>query len=705
MTDAPRRTQDEAALAAARSDIDELRAEVAAQRTEIDALRAALSERHEAQAPSAAGDKLAAVTQALADLVFFLTPGGVIVDYQASQSIPTYVPPSEFLGRRMVDLLPAQPARMIEDALEAIARGEALYVVEYPLDEPSGERWYEGRFAPLSTHSVVAVVRDVTAHVEAQRQLEEANGHLAAIVEALPDWMVVVELDGTIRRIQAPTRDDDKHATPDVEQLVGRRVRDVIPQELAEMAEGILERQRTHEHATESFEFEWDLLGERRFFQARVVPCGADAVLGLFRDLTGLRRAMVRRSELRLETTERQKREALSILAGGIAHDFNNILTGVLGNVGLARMELPPSTSIGESLREIEHAAQRGAALSRQMLAFSGQGRFLVAPADLSQVVQRTLGRVARALPASARLVVDLAEGLPPAQCDAEQVAQALVSLTQNAAEALREGFGTVRVSTSLAVLDEGLMAPAHSADERFVERPEPGRYVTLTVADDGAGMDAATMSRACDPFFSTRFTGRGLGLPAVLGIVRGHGGGLMLRSTPGRGTTATLYFPVEPPPDERGVPAAPASEHEVIDRGPRVLVVDDEELVLSVAQRSLQGAGFQVALARDGLEALELIRRAPEPFDLVILDLTMPRMGGVETFAELRRVDAEIPVILSSGYSLREATARFSSEGLAGFLQKPYRPSSLRGLVQETLAHHGTRSKTREGPPEGPPE
>ncbi len=684
--------------------------EVRALRAELEDLRATLLElRPLAEGPNAArgegahAQQLAAVVQALPDLVFFLSRRGVVVGFKASDAIAPYVPPEEFLGRRMVDLLPAHAAEKVQEGLDAVRGGARLHVVEYPLDGPDGEKWYEGRFAPLADHTVVVVVREITAHVQAERELQKVSRHLTSIVEALPDWMVVVGLDGEILSIQAPSTADAPYATLDVDQFVGRAIHDVVPPELVEMAQGILDRHADHARGTEaplpveSFEFTWEVLGERRFFQARVVPCGEDAVLGLFRDLTDLRRAMEHRGDLRAQALERQKREALSVLAGGIAHDFNNILTGVLGNVGLARMELPPSTSIGESLREIEHAARRGAALSRQMLAFSGQGRFLVGPEDLSEVVQRTMGRVARALPASARLVVHLADSLPPAQCDPEQVSQALVSLIGNAAEALREGFGTVRITTALTHVDEGTLTQPLRRGMRIVERPEPGRYVTLSVEDDGAGMDPATMSRACDPFFSTRFTGRGLGLPAVLGIVRGHGGGLVMESRPGLGSKITLYFPVEPPQDEAQVLTGPDGDEGERGAGPRVLVVDDEELVLSVARRSLQGAGFEVALARDGIEALEIVRRASEPFDLVILDLTMPHMGGVETFSELRRIDPQVPVILSSGYSLREATSRFAGEGLAGFLQKPYRPSALRGLVQETLAHRGPRATPTE--------
>jgi CheY-like chemotaxis protein len=271
-----------------------------------------------------------------------------------------------------------------------------------------------------------------------------------------------------------------------------------------------------------------------------------------------------------------------------------------------------------------------------------------------------------------------LTPGLPAIKADRGQVQQVVMNLVINAAEAIGEDRdGKVRVATRSEIL-----SPATRA-HFLPDRPEPGLYVVLEVEDDGAGMTQEVLAKIFDPFFSTKFTGRGLGLSAVLGIVRSSGGALTVETEPGQGSTFRVYFPAATCAAGHG-----ASAHEVRLRDSRgvVLVVDDQAVVRHFAQQALERHGYSVLLAANGREAVEILQENAARIDLVLLDLGMPVMGGEETLRALRRVKPGVRVILSSGYDEREATRRFSGSSLSGFVQKPYSAARLISLVVSGL-------------------
>ncbi len=368
------------------------------------------------------------------------------------------------------------------------------------------------------------------------------------------------------------------------------------------------------------------------------------------------------------------------MLAGGIAHDFNNLLMGVLGNADLALLQLPPEAPGREHVKKIVTAAMRAAELTNQMLAYSGKGRFVVEALNVNRIIEEMDHLLGTVLSKKTSLRFHLAPDLPMVEADASQLRQVVMNLLTNASEALGESSGTVLVTTGVMVADAAYLRGCTLSEELL-----PGRYVYLEVSDAGQGMDAATRARIFDPFFTTKFTGRGLGLAAVLGIVRGHRGGIKIYSEPGKGTTFTVLFPAG-----EGATAFPESTHEeagAVDQAGLVLVVDDDPSVCDVARAMLEAAGFQVVVAADGREAVDLFRaRAPE-ISLVLLDMTMPRMGGEEAFREIRRIRGDARVILSSGYNEQDATNHFAGKGLAGFIQKPYRVAALAAKVREALA------------------
>ena len=421
--------------------------------------------------------------------------------------------------------------------------------------------------------------------------------------------------------------------------------------------------------------------GSLRWLVARgVVLRDADGqpvrMIGAIMDLTAQRQAEEERALIERKLLETQKLESLGVLAGGIAHDFNNLLTGVLGNASLARIEMPRDSPAQESLAQIEAGAQRAAELCKQMLAYSGKGRFVVRRLDLSAVVRDTAELIQLSIGKNAVLKFSLAPDLPAITADATQLRQIVMNLVINASDAIGETSGVIAVSTGVLHADRAYLAETHLSPGI----PE-GRYVFLEVSDNGTGMSAETKAKIFDPFFTTKFTGRGLGLAAVLGIVRGHHGALKVYSEPGRGSTFKLLLPCA----EGAVEEAPANvETSTAWRGSGlVLVIDDEEIVRAVSSRMLKMIGFEPLLATNGREGADLFASRADEIAAVMLDLTMPVLDGTATLTELRRVRADVRVLLMSGFTEHDALARFAGKGLAGFLQKPFRSDELRTALR----------------------
>jgi PAS domain S-box-containing protein len=379
----------------------------------------------------------------------------------------------------------------------------------------------------------------------------------------------------------------------------------------------------------------------------------------------------LKRAEARLR--EAQKLESLGLLAGGVAHDFNNLLVGVIGNASLAREVLPPDNPAAELLEGVIQAGDQAAHLTRQMLAYSGKGRFLVEPLNLSALIPEMTGLVRPSISKKIALHLNLDDYLPPIEADRGQVQQVFMNLALNAAESIGSHDGLISVHTGVEDVDDRYLR-LHPG----VAAPPPGKYVCLEVRDTGCGMDDATMARIFDPFFSTKFTGRGLGLAAVAGILRGHGGGIAVTSAPGKGSCFTALFPAA----ARPAPERPAADRDATLQGAGVvLVVDDEKVVREMAKKALERQGYTVLLADSGLAAIDVLRRHPGDIALVILDLSMPKMSGEEALPELRKIRPQVKVVVSSGYSETEAMTLFKGQQVSGFIQKPY---TSRGIAEK---------------------
>jgi len=402
-------------------------------------------------------------------------------------------------------------------------------------------------------------------------------------------------------------------------------------------------------------------------------------ILGTTKDISREVKDAEERERMTRQMEHAQKLESLGVLAGGIAHDFNNLLAGMLGYASLAMKSLEPGHPASERLSRVQESAERAAELTKQMLAYSGKGRFVVEALDLSHLVEGMVKLLEISVSKSAVLKLQLGDDLPVIEADAAQIRQVVMNLITNASDAIGTRSGVITVSTGVMYADKHYLAGAY-ADPGIQE----GYYTYVEVADTGIGMDRETVAKIFDPFFTTKFTGRGLGLSAVLGIVRGHRGAIRVYSELRRGTTFKVLLPSQ----GKKVPKHPTARIRDLSRldGVTALVVDDEETIRSVTAMMLEDEGARVMTAADGREAVAIYREKRAEIDFVLLDMTMPHMDGEATFRELRRLNPGVRVLLCSGYNEQDATNRFAGKGLAGFIQKPFRYDQLLKKVRDML-------------------
>ncbi|MEP6764492.1 MAG: PAS domain-containing protein [Gemmatimonadaceae bacterium] len=405
-------------------------------------------------------------------------------------------------------------------------------------------------------------------------------------------------------------------------------------------------------------------------------------------DVTARTAAEEERVQLETKVREVQKLESLGVLAGGIAHDFNNLLVGILGNASVSLLDMPVSSPSHAAVTAIERAARDAASLTRQLLAYAGKGRFLLEPLDLSLLAKQLRPVLQTALGARSSLVFEAPERLPVVHADGEQLRQAVVNVVTNAAEAINERAGNIRIVTTEETLDDARLRRCVPGS-----KAKPGVFACISIEDDGIGMDAASLAKIFDPFFSTKLAGRGLGLAATLGIVHGHSGALEVSSVKGQGTKLRMYFPAAYEEKDRalapasaapkGIPVTPRSRV-------RVLVVDDDEHVRALAHRVLDRLNYDSVEAKDGLAAIDMLRADATQVDAVLLDMTMPRMNGEDTLRGIRALAPWLPVILMSGHDEREVTPRLLEHGLGGYLQKPFTVDALSSMFARVVGPPG---------------
>ena len=599
---------------------------------------------------------------------------GVIVDLNQAFADLVGYEREELMGTNGLDLASPESRPELDEWIRSRSN-EPLDVLACRKDGSTfpGRVWirevsFQGRTAR------VTLCEDISKEKRAEeeyRALFEASRD--AIFWADPESGQVVRCNRAAERLLEKPRAE----------IIGSHQRTVHPPEKAAYYEEMFRR---HIENRNGLDEEVEVLaasGKRKPVQIAATVArvgGKDLIQGVFRDLTEIHKAEEERAKLEASMQQAQKLESLGVLAGGLAHDFNNLLMGMLGNADLALMTLAQDDPAREQIEQVEIAARRAADLTNHLLAYSGRGRFMLQPLDLSSLVEEMVSLLGAVISKGSTLEVDLSRNLPKIEGDAAQVKQIVMNLITNASDAIENRTGSISISTAVVEADSALLQTS------FLHKDiAEGRYVVVEVSDTGSGMDEQTREQMFDPFFTTRFTGRGLGLAAVLGIVRGHKGAILVNSAPGEGTTVKILFPAS----EAERKERPVGQQGNVDGSGNglVLVVDDEEIVRSTTRSFLKVLGYSVLVANDGLEAIELAKERAGELSLVLLDMTMPRLGGVETCVELKKIRPDLPVILSSGYDVEAATSRFTGdEGFDGFIQKPYKLRKLSEVVMKVL-------------------
>jgi len=506
---------------------------------------------------------------------------------------------------------------------------------------------------------LLARQRHLGGQMASHREGEERySAQLRAIVESSADAIISKNLEGVIESWNSGAEQLFGYTA---EEAIGKSMTLVVPPDRTHEESDIIERIR-HGGRVTHFETVRVRKDGRQIDVSLTISPIRDAQ-GNVVGVSHVARDISEQRKLEAQMRQAQKLESLGVLAGGLAHDFNNLLTGILGNASLVLEDVPENHPARGRVQEIIDAGERAAVLVRQMLAYAGKGRFVSQRLDLSRQISEILPLIRASLPPGVRLDLHLDPSLPMVDADPAQTQQVILNLAVNAAEAVGQAGGSVAITTGRREADSEMQ-------------------VIVQVRDTGCGMDEATRARIFDPFFSTKFTGRGLGLAAVLGIIRAHRGSIDVESAPGRGSTFTVVLPAC-----EGLELAEGVEQQALVRGyGTILVVDDEELVRNMARFTLERAGYAVETAPDGTSALEIFTARGHEFHAVLLDLTMPVLNGDETLQALKRIRDDIPVLLTSGFSENEALKHYADRGIAGFLQKPYTATTLTRKLKQAL-------------------
>lgn len=523
----------------------------------------------------------------------------------------------------------------------------------------------------LTFYSLLQLIRERRRVEDALRTSERRH---RILLDTIPDIVLRRKRDGTYTDYKPAKAFGTFMPQAD---FIGKSITEILPLAIAQLSMEASERALlTGKEQIYEYRMPHRKTGELRDYEGRVFPCGEDEVQVILRDVTD--------EKLQKERWHQaQKLESLGVLAGGIAHDFNNLLTGMLAQSSLAKFKLGRGLPALEHIDKTVTAAERAADLTRQLLAYAGKGKFQINALDLNQVLRETAGLIEAALPNRATLQLQLTDPLPLIEADHGQLQQIVMNLVINAAEALHENGGYVRLATKVEPV-----TTAHHANPYLDTPLPPGDYVALQVADNGCGMEQETLKRIFDPFFSTKVQGHGLGLAATLGIIRTHHGSIQVETQLGGGTTFTVLFPaVALPPVASCNDAQPV----MLAYTPKqqILVIDDEPTVREAVTDILQIDGWQICAASSGAEGIESFRQHHNEIGLILLDMKMPGLSGAETFQGLRAIDPSLKVILSSGYHETEMHHFLGEAGIIAFLQKPYDSTLLRQAVQDALRQH----------------
>ena len=555
---------------------------------------------------------------------------------------------------------------------------------------------YRGRPAILGN------IVDITDRKRAEGALRESEEFSSSLLNSSPKPILVINADGSIRYVNPSL---EKLTGFSSSELVGRKPpypwwtletlektgKDLEQAMLkgAERLEELFQKKNGQRFWVEvtstpvgskgEFKYHlanWDEITDRKRAGRAIETAYNQSIIyaqELRREIEERKRAGEERKKLEAQLLQAQKMESIGTLAGGVAHDFNNLLMGIQGNVSLMLMDMDSTHPYYERLKKIEKQVQSGARLTSHLLGYARKGRYEVKPVDLNQLVEETcetFGRTRKQVTVHR----DFADNLFAVEGDPGQIEQVLWNLFVNAADAMPAG-GDLFLNTR-NVTHEDMMGKLYD--------PKPGNYVMLTVTDSGTGMDKEIMERVFDPFFTTKEMGRGtgLGLASAYGIIKGHGGYLDVESQKGRGTTFSTYLPAS----QKRVRKVVRRAEKIKEGTGTILLVDDEAVVLEVGRDLLEAMGYRVLVAGDGKEGVEVYRKNWDDVDIVVLDMIMPHMSGGEAYDQMKKINPDIKVLLSSGFSIEGEATEILERGCDGFIQKPFKMKQLSQAIREVL-------------------
>jgi PAS domain S-box-containing protein len=571
----------------------------------------------------------------------------------------------------------ADPVGAVEHICEILDRGLPVKSGEVALH--SGRTCLRD-FIPLhlggKRYGQLWHLQDITERKRAEETLRESEERYRTMMDQAADAVFVHDETGRILDVNRKACESLGYSR---EELLSRSIGDIDPAAIQTGKHELWGKILAGEHFTfESRQTRKDgstIPVEVTLGSVRLPLC--PAVLGIVRDNTERKRAEAERIRLERQLQQVRKAESLGRMASAIAHHFNNKLMVVSGNLELALIHAGPSQTLSGHLLKAQRAIAQAAEVSSVMLAYLGRAMPKADALDLAKVCRELIEAQRTSIPQRAALKIDIPLHGPKIKAHPTQVRQVLSNLIVNAGEAIGEGEGEIRVS--LRILD-----PTETSSPRFFPtdwKPEKDTYACFEVSDTGCGIDPEQLDSIFDPFFSTRLTGRGLGLAVVLGTVRSYGGAIAVESEPGRGSMFQVFWPVAEP-EAQTVHEAQADVSKPMKGFGLVLFVDDEAQLRDMAEMMLGVLGFDVIKAGHGLEALEFFRERKDEINLVILDLTMPGMNGWETLAALRALRPDIPVVLASGYDEAKVMEGEHAELPQAFLHKPYRMAELEAAI-----------------------
>ena len=585
----------------------------------------------------------------------------------------------ELLGANILSFLdPATRAATLAMYEEVWRTGRPVDI-ETPVTLGDKLEWYLTRLVPLpdpdgGPDGLLMVSREITELKRVQEELRESEAKFLQIDEALEDILWITDYPGAkVVYVSQAAESIWGFSAERLRNDPSAWVERTHPDDLERVLTTSIDIQT---NCTGHFELEFRIIrpdGTIRWLHTSGVVLRAEngtlrRMVGLVRDITERRRLEENQALLERRLQEARNLESLGVLAGGIAHDFNNLLSGILGNVNLAQLDAVDPTLRGY-LDAAEQQSLKAGDLCKQMLAYAGKNQPRFAPVDLDALVDEVARIVPLSVSGSFKILVEHAAKISAVIGDVGQLRQAVLNIALNAVEALEGGHGTIRLATGLTTLGPGETELA------------PGAYATIEVRDDGPGMPTEVVARIFEPFYTTKFPGRGLGLSAAHGILRNHRGAIRVVSRPGEGSRFAILLPTTDVKQQVALKRAGSFA-----RGGEILLVEDEEGVRTTLAHMLEALGFRVRMAGDGTQGIADFRERSADLRAVLVDFAMPEMTGDRFVRELRRLDPKIPIMLMTGHDIDDIQARFGGMALAGVLRKPFRMDRLEALLRAAL-------------------